>query len=70
MPTERSAEEIVMAKWPDAYCRYLAADGSFFGYQICDPKSRVHGYYFAPRSTLQLTESEALGRCRRPHQGV
>lgn len=52
-------EQKVRERWPDAYCRYLTADGSFLGYQICDPKRRVHGYYYAPRSTLQLTEAEA-----------
>ena len=52
-------EEKVKAKWPKAYCRFLSAEGSFLGYQICDPESRVQGYYFAPLSTLQITESEA-----------
>lgn len=54
-----SHEERVKAKWPKAYCRYLSAEQSFLGYQICDPESSVHGYYFAPRSRIELTEQEA-----------
>ena len=52
-------EQRVKQRYPHAYCRYLTAEQSFLGYQICDPSSRVHGYYFAPLSRLELTEIEA-----------